>query len=176
MSDAFIRRLECVFVAATNFYGVYAVNKRIRDGKSTEAIVTSISIISSFIYHLAKHSTNNMSGFSALRNYENILHKLDLGFAISTALICGYNNPQTLYRSISNKPKIITAFCNILDINSWGNDTDNDIIRLIPLSFISLALGELGHIFNLTPKQDRTCYIIFHSIWHILAFHTAYLF
>ena len=160
------RRSECVLVAFTNFAAIFAILSAWQAGRLLEALVLYASMIASLIYHLAKRSTNHMEGFTVLAPLEHILHRLDLGLAISAGVFMGWMHPERVRQLVHSLP-IWT-----LGSSLWTNP-DYTCLRLILCSILCLAAGELGHFIRLPVGVARNCYIVFHSLWHLLAFAVA---
>jgi len=159
------RRLECVVVALTNLAALPAIRAAWLAGRPLEALVLWASMTTSLIYHLAKRSTNHMEGFGVLAPFERILHRLDLGLAISAGVFMGWTHPERVHQLVHSLPVWL--------FGAFWTDPDYTCLQLILCSVLCLAAGELSHFVRLPVRVARNCYIVFHSLWHLLAFAVA---
>ena len=138
----------------TNLYSLRAINIALQQKKYSIAVVLSCATISSVIYHLSetKHGMNSI----CLKDYTMITLNIDRFFALCAVGLFAWK-----YKNILNK--------------SIYKNTNKQIILYSVVGMIAQMLSECQHIVNLDLSTEKRLYMITHPIWHICAFHTAYL-
>lgn len=141
--------MENLFVTVTNLYGLRAINLAFKQNQFLEASVLSCACIASIVYHLSetKHGMNSL----CLKNKTNITLNIDRFFALMSVAVFGLK----YYNMIQNN--------------------DQQIIKYGVIGLTTLILSESQHIISLPRRIEKSLYLITHPIWHITAFHVAYL-
>src|SRR5437868_9552490 len=139
--------MENLFVTATNLYALRAIKLAFEQQKYLECGVLSCATIASIVYHLSetKHSMKSL----CFKNSTRITLNMDRFFAFASVLVFlfKYN------KMIKNK----------------------EIIFYGITSLVAQMLSESQHLISFSPSTEKTLYLITHPIWHIGAFHIAYL-
>lgn len=143
--------MDNVLVTLSNLAAIPAIRLAYSQGRVAETYLLTGSMISSILYHLAEHSKHHMTGFKLLAPYEQTLLNFDRSFALFSVLVFVFNY-QPVLRFDRN-------------IQVW--------------SAVSLLCGAISEIVlrrvKLSPQLHKFLYMVFHTIWHLGAFRTAYL-
>jgi hypothetical protein len=139
--------MENIFVAASNLYALRAIDAARKKKKYLTVTILGCATIGSIVYHLSetKHSMKSL----CFKDHTSITLNLDRFFAVYSV---GY--------FISRYQKKIR---------------DKKVIFFSLLGFIAMLLSESQHVITIPPMMEKKLYLITHPIWHICAFHTAYL-
>ena len=138
--------MENLFIAATNLYGLRAIRVALQQKKLSDATILGCAMFGSIVYHLSE--TKHGMNSLILKDYVNITLNIDrlfAGIAAVTFLL--------KYKKKLNK-KII----------SYGS-----------VGLGMMMISECQHVISLSLPIEKQIYLLTHPIWHICAFHTAYL-
>lgn len=138
---------ENLFVTLSNLYSLRAIYAGFKQKKYLAVTVLSCTTLASIIYHLSetKHGINS----AWLKDYSALTLNIDRFFALcSTGL---------LLRQYKNKMKT------------------KNVIFYGSLGLLAMMLSECQHVISLPLPLEKNLYLITHPIWHICAFHVAYL-
>jgi hypothetical protein len=139
--------MENLFVTATNLYSLVAIRAAINNGKICDALIIGSAALASIIYHLSETKHNMRS----------------LCFQSHTATTL--NVDRTL------------AIVNVLYFAcKYGRQMfTREILSIGALGFLAMLVSESQHVVKLPMKIEKPLYMITHPIWHLCAFHVAYL-
>jgi hypothetical protein len=139
--------LENILMAASNLYGFRATD-------ATHNIVDRMTItcamISSIVYHLFEKSKHGMSGVSSQMD-DKVWLDADRVYAV--ALVAR-----------------LLIF--------HGHKIDRHILAIGAISVTAMAISECQNVIDISAIPvgiTRAVYMVTHTIWHIGAFHIAYL-
>ena len=138
-------------VTLTNLYAVRAIMTCINSNSYLNALLLSGAMTSSIIYHALENAKHNMTGIPQFKRYELIALNFDRLFAVL----------------------VVTRF-----IMLYHKKINQQILTLAICSLVCMLLSECQHVINLNSysvRYTKLFYIITHCLWHIGAFHVAYL-
>jgi len=150
--------MENIFITLTNLYSLRAINIALKQKKYSIAVILSCVTISSVIYHLSetKHGMDSV----CLKDYTMITLNIDRFFALCSIGLFAWKYKYILNKSI---------------YKNTNKSTNKQILLYSIVGMIAQMLSECQHIVNLDLSTEKRLYMITHPIWHICAFHTAYL-
>lgn len=137
--------MENLFVTASNLYSLRAINAAIKRKQYLTAIVIGSATIGSIIYHLSE-TKHNMHSL-CLKEYSWITLNVDRFLAL-----CAVGYGLWRYRILDKK------------VISFGS-----------LGLLAMLLSESQYVITLPPMAEKKLYLLTHPIWHVCAFHVAYL-
>jgi hypothetical protein len=153
--------MDNFIVAATNLYAFRAIAQC--DARGTKGVEDSVfsrhldahllygAMLSSIVYHLLEKSKHNMTGTPKSGQYESMALNADRAFA---ALV-------------------VMRF-----IYAYHKKIDARILTIGLCSLTCMMLSECQHVVSLDRypiRYTKAFYMLTHCLWHIGAFHTAYL-
>lgn len=138
--------MDNIFVAATNLYSLRAIYVALKRKKYVAAIILGSATIGSIVYHLSE-TKHNMNSL-CLKNHTTITLNIDRFFAV-----CSSGYLVWMFKKNINKKVIL--------IGSLG--------------LVAMMLSECQHVLTLPPMVEKNLYLCTHPLWHICAFHVAYL-
>lgn len=145
--------MENILVSLSNLYGLFSLIQFYKNREYLNLFLVTCAMVSSILYHLAESKKHNMAGIYLLKPYEKILLNLDRFFATMAIIV-------------------FTTKYWIIIFNY------SPIIQIIPFGLFCLILSEFPNYIPVTifsKPISKIIFIISHSIWHIYAFHVAYL-
>lgn len=143
--------MDNLCVTATNLYALRAINTCIKNNSYLNALLLTGAMTSSIIYHALENAKHNMTGIPRFKKYESLALNFDRLFAIL----------------------VVTRF-----IMLYHKKINQQILTLATCSLICMLVSECQHVINLNSypiKYTKLLYMITHCLWHIGAFHVAYL-
>jgi len=138
--------MENLFVTATNLYSLRAIISAHNNTYYLECGSLTCAGLASIIYHLSE--TKHGMNSVCLKKYSNITLKFDRFFAVFSMCIFLWKYKQRI---------------------------NKQIIYIGSVGLIALGLSESQHIISLPLRVEKILYLITHPIWHICAFHCAYM-
>ncbi len=143
--------MENVILALTNFSAVFAIHAYALRGDYLRAAAIFFAAAASFVYHLIECHKHAMPGIGCCTTKRDHILSINIArfFAFVAVFVCGWN----------------AHFHELFATN----------YMYIILAIIGITMSEqVSDYFE--PPTQRWIHVIFHSLWHISVFTTAYKF
>lgn len=151
-------RLKNIWLASSNLYAIRSIITFAKGQEVLTAFLITISMLSSFLFHLIEYRPNQIPGaIPSLR----------------------YDKYQSIFLWIDRIMAVI-AFTSAIKLEGLINYWGLIVVALLVLLISEIKLESSVLSRNIRPEymlQDMLCikYLIFHALWHLIAFHIAYL-
>lgn len=138
-----------LILSLSNLYGLLAVSVLYNNNDMFGAIILSGTILSSMIYHLIEHHKHNLVGLSEFNLCDTVCH----------------------HQTFINFDRFF-ACSSVLYLLTYDLIIEHIVLTVIAL--ICLSISETTQYIE--HRIIKRLFVPLHFIWHILAFHLAYLF